>query len=47
MFNLCGHIGIENTDYHEGFTNPENKAIFHDHTGRKEKWEMLYNNVEK
>jgi len=47
VFNLCEYVGIENTDYHEGFTNPENKAIFHDYTGRKEKWETLYNNVEK
>jgi hypothetical protein len=46
IFNLCGHIGIENIDYHEGFNNPENKAIFHNYNGREEKWK-IYDTVEK
>jgi hypothetical protein len=46
VFNLCGKVGIENTDYHEGFDNPQNKAIFHDYNGRDEKWK-IYNNIEK
>lgn len=46
IFNLCGYVGIENADYHEGFDNPENKAIFHNYNGRKEKWE-IYDRIEK
>ncbi len=46
VFNLCGYTGIENVDYHEGFDNPENKAIFHDYKGRNEKWQ-IYNTIKK
>ena len=46
VFNLCGFVGTENTDYHKGFDNPNNKSIFHDYTHRKEKWK-IYDTIEK
>jgi len=47
IFNLNGYDGIENTDYFEGLSNLNNKSIFHDHTGRIEKWNNVYNIIEK
>lgn len=47
VFNLCGKIGIENVDYAEGFENFNNKPIFHDYTGREQKWTEIYSKIRK
>lgn len=47
VFNLCGKVGIVNSDYAQGFTNPDNKPIFHNYTGRDYKWNEIYSKIRK